>query len=90
MSNEKQLLTEFIQWLRVAQVPKYSEETIDLFLRVRKSKNTKSICPYCNGNKIKVFMSTHISQQCQECDQDGMIENSKLVTLGLEEFITKK
>jgi DnaJ-class molecular chaperone len=49
---------------------------------------TKSKCPFCGGTKVKPFMG-NTSQDCQECDKDGMIKNSKLKKLHLDDMIEK-
>lgn len=87
--KERSLLIEYSQWLQSRNVEPYTDSVVDLFLRLRTNRGVKSECPYCSGSKIKPFMGTHVSQHCQECDQDGMIENSRLIELGLEGFIKK-
>lgn len=49
----------------------------------------KSKCPFCGGYKVKPYMGTGISQDCKECDKNGMIRNTRLEELGLEDFIEK-
>lgn len=53
--------------------------------------NGKTVCPFCGGSKIKPFMPWSISdgQNCNHCDKSGMIANSKLKELGLEDMIVE-
>jgi len=46
----------------------------------------KSKCPFCSGSKITPFVALK-SQDCNECDKNGFIENKKLINYGLDEYI---
>ena len=48
---------------------------------------SKSKCPFCGSSKIKPFMGHN--QDCHECDENGMIKNSRLKSLGLDDMIDK-
>lgn len=49
----------------------------------------KSTCPFCSGSKTKPFIRHGNSQNCKDCDMDGLISNRKLYILDLEWCITK-
>jgi len=51
---------------------------------------SKYICPFCGGTKTLPYVRHGISQNCTECDKDGKISGSKVITLGIEDFITDK
>jgi DnaJ-class molecular chaperone len=51
----------------------------------------ESTCPFCGGTKTLPLLPNNMGKQnCTECNSQGMISNKKLVTMGLEDFITKK
>lgn len=50
----------------------------------------KSKCPFCGGSKTKPFMRSGVSQECKECDSNGMILDSKLREYGLDDIIERK
>lgn len=50
----------------------------------------KSKCPFCGGTKTRPFTGGGKSQDCTDCDKNGMILNSKLVKLDLHEFIENR
>jgi len=47
----------------------------------RVSGSTK--CPFCGGSKTTPFVRHGKSQDCKECDKDGMIKNRRLAELDL-------
>ena len=49
----------------------------------------KSKCPFCGGTKTKPFIRAFASQDCTDCDKNGMISNKKLAEYGLEDCIEK-
>jgi hypothetical protein len=49
----------------------------------RSSGISKSKCPFCGGSKTKPFVRQSRSQDCTECDKNGMISNRRLEKLGL-------
>lgn len=56
--------------------------------QIKKYKG-KSKCPFCGGTKTTPFVSTRKSQNCTQCDKNGMINNSRLVEMDLIDFIEK-
>lgn len=50
----------------------------------------KSKCPFCGGTKTTPFLSPFKSQNCTNCDKNGMILNKKLFEMDLKEYITKQ
>jgi hypothetical protein len=48
----------------------------------------KSKCPFCGGTKTKPFVGNY-SQDCKNCDKNGMMSNRKLAEMGIDECIEK-
>lgn len=49
----------------------------------------RSKCPFCGGSKVKPFTGRVGGQNCNECDNDGMIRNSRLEELELYDMIER-
>jgi len=49
----------------------------------------KSKCPFCGGTKTTPFTGGGKSQNCTECDKNGMIANYRLKELELTDFIER-
>ena len=60
------------------QIVEYEKEQLRLS-RVRGSTE----CPFCGGSKITPFVRQNKSQDCKECDKEGMIKNRRLAELDL-------
>ena len=43
----------------------------------------KTKCPFCSGSKTTPLVRANKSQECDECDESGMIENRVLAELDL-------
>jgi DnaJ-class molecular chaperone len=60
------------------QMVKYEEE------QLRLSRISGSVqCPFCRGSKTTPFTRQGQSQDCEECDNNGMIKNRRLAELDL-------
>lgn len=60
------------------QIVEYENEQLRLS---RVSGSTE--CPFCGGSKITPFVRQGKSQDCKECDKEGMIKNRRLAELDL-------
>jgi hypothetical protein len=60
------------------QVIEYEKEQLRLS-RVSGSNE----CPFCGGSKTTPFVRQGKSQDCKECDKNGMIKNIRLAELEL-------
>lgn len=53
----------------------------------RKDAKGKSKCPFCGGSKITPYVRYGKSQNCDSCDKEGMIKNTSLYDMELQDFI---
>lgn len=60
------------------QIVEYEKEQLRLS---RVSGSTE--CPFCGGSKTTPFVRSGKSQDCNECDKNGMIKNRRLAELDL-------
>ena len=60
------------------QIVEYEKEQLRLS---RVSGSTE--CPFCSGSKTTPFVRQGKSQDCKECDKNGMIKNRRLAELDL-------
>ena len=60
------------------QMIEYEKEQLRL---CRVSGSTE--CPFCGGSKTTPFVRQGKSQDCKECDKNGMIKNRRLAELDL-------
>jgi len=67
---------------------KKHEEIVKEYERLQKIKG-KSECPFCGGSKTTPYVRSGKTQNCNSCDANGMIENRKLHSLDLQEYIKK-
>ena len=65
-----------------------AKRTVTEYERIQAIKG-KTVCPFCGGSKTKPFISTFKSQDCTDCDKNGMIANKKLAEMGIEDLIVK-
>lgn len=47
-------------------------------------------CPFCNGSKVKPFVRTGNSQDCKDCNKDGMISETFVKKYDLRDYIDLK
>lgn len=70
----------------------YAKQTVKEY-EAREKKLSKhtgySICPFCSGTKTKPFMRQGVSQDCTDCNKNGLISNRTLVDLDLRDFINQ-
>lgn len=48
-----------------------------------------SLCPFCGGTKTKPFIRHGVSQDCTDCNKNGLISNRTLADLDLIDFINE-
>ena len=60
------------------QIKEYEKEQ----LRLSRFKSV-SECPFCGGTKTTPFLGQGKSQDCKECNANGMIKNRRLAELDL-------
>lgn len=47
-------------------------------------------CPFCNGSKVKPYVRNGYSQDCKDCNKDGMISEKVVKKYDLQDFIDTK
>lgn len=72
------MITKEVYTYWKARIKEYEKEQLRLS---RVSGSTE--CPFCGGSKTTPFVKQGKSQDCNECDTDGMIKNRRLAELDL-------
>lgn len=76
--NNLQMITKEVYDYWKPQIKQFEKEQFRLSRFIGNSQ-----CPFCNGSKTTPFVRQGKSQNCKECNVDGLIENRRLAELDL-------